>query len=57
MLPPCHEYRKPVILRAKIEWAEFIYKYREEARMDVFKYSETFYNFVRCHSSLGNGKK
>ena len=40
--------------KQKIDWAEFIHKYREEARMDVLKYSETIYNPVRCHSSLGN---
>ena len=40
--------------KLKIEWADYIYKNREEAEMDIFKYIETFYNPVRRHSSLGN---
>ena len=40
--------------KLKIEWADETYKTREEAKTDIFKYIETFYNPVRRHSSLGN---
>ena len=40
--------------KLKIEWADHIYKTHEEAKTDIFKYIETFYNRVRRHSSLGN---
>ncbi len=40
--------------KLKTEWADQIYKNREEAKTDIFKYIETFYNPIRRHSSLGN---
>ncbi len=40
--------------KLKLEWADHIYKNRKEAKTDIFKYIETFYNPVRRHSSLGN---
>ena len=40
--------------KLKIEWADYIYKNHEEAKTDIFKYIEIFYNLVRRHSSLGN---
>lgn len=40
--------------KLKTEWADCIYKNHEEAKTDVFKYIETFYNPIRRHSSLGN---
>lgn len=40
--------------KLKTEWADVIYKNHEEAKTDVFKYIETFYNPIRRHSSLGN---
>ena len=38
----------------KTEWCDGTYHNREEARTDIFKYIETFYNLTRRHSSLGN---
>lgn len=40
--------------KLKMEWADHTYKNHEEAKTDIFKYIETFYNPVRRHSSLGN---
>lgn len=40
--------------KLKTEWSDYIYKTHEEAKTDIFKYIETFYNPVRRHSSLGN---
>ena len=30
--------------KLKIEWADYIHKNREKAKMDIFKYIEIFYN-------------
>jgi len=39
----------------KTEWvADIIYKTREEARNDVIRFTEMFYNRHRLHSFLGN---
>ena len=39
----------------KTEWTvDIIYKTRNEARMDVIRYIEMFYNSYRLHSFLGN---
>jgi len=40
--------------KPKIEWADYIYKNREKAKMDIFKCIEIFYNPMRRHSSSGN---
>ena len=40
--------------KLKMEWADGTYKNHPEAKTDIFKYIETFYNPVRRHSSLGN---
>ena len=32
----------------------FIFKTREEAKLEIFDYIERFYNRVRIHSSLGD---
>ncbi|WP_148295083.1 IS3 family transposase, partial [Gracilibacillus boraciitolerans] len=29
------------------------YKTRQEAKMSIFEYIETFYNFKRIHSTIG----
>lgn len=38
----------------KTEWADGVYESRDEARKELFKYIELFYNPRRRHSSLGN---
>jgi transposase InsO family protein len=38
----------------KREWIDEVYATEEQARLEVFKYIEMFYNPVRRHSSLGN---
>ncbi len=38
----------------KTEWADGVYENRDEARKELFKYIELFYNPRRRHSSLGN---
>ena len=37
----------------KTEWIDTGYATEEQARMEVFKYIETFYNPIRRHSALG----
>ena len=38
----------------KTEWADGVYASRDEAKRELFKYIELFYNPRRRHSSLGN---
>jgi putative transposase len=38
----------------KREWIDETYSTEEQARLEVFKYIEMFYNPTRRHSSLGN---
>jgi putative transposase len=38
----------------KTEWADHAYESHAEARKELFKYIELFYNPRRRHSSLGN---
>jgi len=40
--------------KLKTEWADHTYKNHEEAKADIFKYIEIFYNPIRRHSSLDN---
>ena len=37
----------------RTEWIDTGYATEERARMEVFKYIETFYNPIRRHSALG----